>query len=395
MKSFATKFMLLAETFANASNGFLISILMLAYANNTVFADFTILGTSVLGAKIFYQYSIINQFNLAKFSTLSVNYKTIYRFMVYTFFCLLTACTIIFFTLYFITNTHNFALIIFIAAEIIYVFFRANALKFYNYNEIFFSSILKSSLTAVLFLTFVDHDSNINQIYHYLAFSSFLSVIILCFKFNFNYSKIEFSHIKEDFLNTAAFQLPTGAVSWAKSSIPLIMLSHFFGDEKLIIFRTIQLIFAPFALACSIFESFLPQQLAKVRFAKEGRCLVIDQLVKSMIFVPVTMLLYLVAIYMILTFMIFSSVDKLNIFYIMTYSLFACMIPFNGILQIGLRYMKSAKTILIINIIEVIMMCIAILIIVNFLSLYSLIAYMFIAALIVNMLYLRKLLVSS
>ena len=303
MKSITTKLLLLAEAFAYASNGFLTSILILAYANSTVFADFTILGTSILGAKIFYQYSIINQFNLAKFLTLSDTYNTVYRFMVYTIYCLLIVCTLIFVFLYFITSANNFALIIFIAAEIAYIFFRAYSLKMFNYNVILFSSVLKSCLTATLLFVFIDLDSTISQVYYYLTFPSVLSVIVLFRNFNFNSSKIDFSYIKADFLNSGIFQLPTGAVSWAKSSIPLIMLSYFFGDEKLIIFRTLQLLFAPFALACSIFESFLPQRLGKNSDSNEGRRIVLDQLTKSLTFVPAAMLLYLISLLVVTAFM--------------------------------------------------------------------------------------------
>lgn len=391
MKIMTRKLLLLVEAFANSANGFFTSIIILSLASSDVFASFTLLGTAILAAKIFFQYLIINQFNLSDFQVNAEIYDTIYRFSIYTIICIVFVSIIEYLIILFTIGETNFALTIFIILELTYIFLRSIELKFLKYDLVLVSSISKTIISVILLFYYIHRDSNITQVFVYLSMSSLIAVMILLRNFKYNYCRINIELIKVDFLNSGRYQLPTGVVSWAKSSTPLFVINLLLGEEKLIVFRTLQIIFAPISLAFSIFESFLPQALARERCVLKGKQVLHNHVLKAMVYAPPILIMYFITLYSLENFISFSIMDPISTSHILVYSLFVFMIPFNAILQIGLRYVKQAKSILIINSFEIIILIAAMSLIANYFNFFAVLLYICLASFFVNVLYALRL----
>jgi hypothetical protein len=382
--------LLLAEAFSNAGNGFLTSIIILSMADQAIFAEFTILGTAVLAAKIIYQYLIVNQFNLTKFELTIDSKKLIYRFMIYTIICILfiliTESLIIFFTL----SKFHTALALFILFELIYIYLRAITLKKLSYISLLISSCAKTVVSILLFINLIDHNSSVEEIFTCLAISCFLSILILIKDFRYMRNSISISTVKKDFLDIGKYQLPTGAISWVKTSAPYFIINLLLGEDKLIVYRTLQIVYAPLALAFSIFESYLPQKLAMMKYMKDGKGLLLSHISRLVYFSPIMVFLYFFLILLLKSLTSIAAFQQISVLQILIYSLFVIMIPFNAVLQIGLRYLEQARTILLINVSEINIMIVSIFLISKYLGLNAVLAYFVIASCVINVIYFSK-----
>lgn len=374
-----SQMLLVLESASNTANSFLTTFLVLGLANQTTFTLFTLLGTSILATRIIYQFLIINQFNIIKIQSDLLYKEIVYRFSIYSFLIMLPFNLLQFGVLYFLKAEAKFLVFFLLNMEVLSIFIRAHILKKMNYKLLIIFSMMKMLISVSLIYFFIDQKSTVGQVFVIILISQLVASVPMLATIKILIGPINLAQVKKEFWNTGRFQLPTGIFSWAKSSFPYFIINFVLGDEKLVIFRVIQLSFAPVALIFSIFESYLPQMLAATKNIDDGIKLLYRQLRQALYYVPIIIFCYIIILYSLRSMIDIQQLELISLEQIILYGAFVLTVPFNAILQIGLRFIDKAGLILKVSFIDIFLMPICIYILCLFLGIVGVIGYFFIS----------------
>ena len=123
---------------------------------------------------------------------------------------------------------------------------------------------------------------------------------------------------------------------------------------------------------------------------KDGKGLLFSHISRLVYFSPIMVFLYFFLILLLKSLTSIAAFQQISVLQILIYSLFVIMIPFNAVLQIGLRYLEQARTILLINVSEINIMIVSIFLISKYLGLNAVLAYFVIASCVINVIYFSK-----
>ena len=371
--------LLVLESASNAANSFLTTFLVLVIASQSTFALFTLLGTSIRATRITYQFLIINQFNILKIRSDLSYRKVLFRFFIYSFVIMLSFNLLQFGVLSFLKTDAKTYIFLLLNMEVVSIFIRAHILKRMKYVLLLTFSLIKMILSVSLIYLFVDQKSTVGQVYLLIFVSQIVASVPMLATMKISICPITLIQVKKEFWSTGRFQLPTGIFSWTKSSFPYFIINFTLGDEKLVIFRTIQLLFAPAALIFSIFESYIPQILAATKNIDEGIKLLFKQLKQALYYVPIIILSYIIILYFLKSAIVFEQLELINLEMIILYGAFVLVMPFNAIVQIGLRFIDKAPLIFQISFIDVFIMPMCVYILCISVGILGVIGYLFLS----------------
>jgi hypothetical protein len=360
----------------NSGYTFLVSYLLIGTLSIGAFASYTLLFTVVLGSRILYQYFILNQFNLLRVTECDETSSVNFRFLVYTStLASLFALISVLMSMYMPTKL-VFSICFLIITELYFHLLRAISLRSQSRLLLIFQSTVRLGFSCVLISLYLEPHSSLDTIFFILGIPNILVIFILLFCIRFKKTNISSNTVTSDFWDQGKYQLPAGLISWQKNSVPYFLISWVLGEEKLVIFRALQLFFAPIAMFFSIFESYFPQLLARQKDKESVHEKVKVELKLITITAPLVILVYIAVAGILRERLNFGLLDQLTLVEFFFYAIFIFLIPFNALLQISLRYFDLSKYILGVGIIEAALMPFLMLVSLNYLGLLGVPVYL-------------------
>jgi O-antigen/teichoic acid export membrane protein len=339
-----SKIFLIADVASNSITSFAVSLVILTRYSIETLGLYTLYFSALLMSRMAVQAIVFNQQALAARQNAarplgsSLNLFHSLTLVIGVAFTLLAAVT-----LSANSNFSNAWMSILILLDLHAIFFRNAGLIYNKYGYNFVASFLRVLAFFVSINVFYGKLSPIENIFLSLIIAYSISNAISWSLIGTFPRTFYLFEAREASLRQGRYQLTVALLSWGRANLITYIIALSMGIGEVGIYRLVQLIFSPLAIAFSGLESFMPQNLSRLSGKGMVESYIHNARKKTIFWGPVVAFFYVGVLMIAKNFMNLDILTAIDWPILIMFSVFTATIPINVCSIILFRYFDRTK----------------------------------------------------